>query len=173
MGLPFPSPPFHDNDVSGSHRPLHRGATARVRQWFCRPSVWRELNRSPLLLPLKPDGQHHHLLGGDCRQVPLEDHQALHEDPRVLSSKETEVLHENCNSLVGKRASKNTATSSPPFLCLVCLTCSCDKKTVTFPAKRGLLRTILSFQIQTTSVQDQHTPSQAFPPGLGAPSVFL
>jgi hypothetical protein len=51
----------------------------------------------PLLLPLKPD------LGGDCRQVPLEDHQALHGDPCVLlSSGESEVLHENCNSLAGK-----------------------------------------------------------------------
>merc|ERR1712037_843747 len=76
------------------------------------------------------------------------------------------------------RALKDTATSSPPFLlCLVCSTCSSEKKTVVFSAKRGLMRTILSCRgvdiSQTTSVQDQHTPSQAFPPGLGAPQSSL
>ena len=72
---------------------------------------------------------------------------------------------------------KNTATSSPPFLlCLVCSTCSSEKKTVVFSAKRGLMRTILSCRggdiSQTTSVQDQHTPSQGECPNMYNGSMF-
>merc|ERR1712108_60978 len=48
-------------------------------------------------------------LGGGCCQVPLEDHQALHEDPCVLlkQARRAKVLRENCDSLANKSLKKH------------------------------------------------------------------
>jgi len=112
-------------------------------------------------------------LGGGCRQVPLEDHQALHKDPCVLLKQARRV-----KTPWRTRASKKHGHILPTLPLLGVLQpagpvrrrqwCSLQKGTPeddpVFP------RWKLSKPPQSRT--NTYTPSQAFPPGLGAPSVF-
>merc|ERR1712108_15928 len=74
-------------------------------------------------------------LGGGCCQVPLEDHQALHEDPSVLlkQARRAKVLRENCDSLANKSLKKTRPHPPHPSCAWCAATCwSCEKKTLAF-----------------------------------------
>merc|ERR1712055_695310 len=94
---------------------------------------------------------------------------------RVSSSSkrgELKVLRENCNSQTREQEPLKTRPHPPhPSSAWCAATCwSCEKKTLAFSEDDPVFPEVET--VKTTSVKDQHTPSQAFPPGLGAPSVF-
>jgi len=107
---------------------------------------------------------------------------------RVSSSSkrgESKVLRENCDSLANKSLKKH-GHILPTLPVLGVLQPAGPVRRRHWRSLRTILssprtilsspRTILSSRggkcQNPTSVKDQHTPSQAFPPGLGAPSVF-